>query len=139
MTGRVIFQWGSIYNVTPASRERHGTERPEETDYSVTQMLRDLKWQPLADRRRDQRLILLYKTVNGLVAIPTDSMFEFNTRPARTAHSKSIKRAIRTHIRTHLHQQPSSIGINFRTKPCLLKVKDILANKSLQRTHSPLK
>ena len=58
---------------------------------SVTQMLRDLKWQPLADRRRDQRLILLYKIVNGLVAIPTDSMFEFNTRPARTSHSKSIK------------------------------------------------
>ena len=58
---------------------------------SVTQMLRDLKWQPFADRRRDQRLILLYKIANGLVAIPTDSMFEFNTRPARTSHSKSIK------------------------------------------------
>ena len=58
---------------------------------SVTQMLRDLKWQPLVDRRRDQRLILLYKIVNGLVAIPTDSMLEFNSRPSRTTHSKAIK------------------------------------------------
>ena len=33
-------------------------------DSSGTAMLQDLKWQPLADRHRDQRLILLYKIIN---------------------------------------------------------------------------
>ena len=42
-------------------------------DSSVTAMLQDLKWQPLADRRRDQRLILLYKIINGLGGNPRRS------------------------------------------------------------------
>ncbi|KAK3108978.1 hypothetical protein FSP39_020141 [Pinctada imbricata] len=50
-----------------------------------------LKWRPLADRRRDLRLVLLYKLVHDLVAIPADSLFEYNTRSSRTQHSKSIK------------------------------------------------
>jgi hypothetical protein len=41
-------------------------------DYSssVTTMLENLKWQPLEERRMNTRLCLLYKAVNGLVAIP---------------------------------------------------------------------
>jgi hypothetical protein len=36
-------------------------------DSSVTAMLQDLKWQPLADRRRDQRSILLLK-INSILS-----------------------------------------------------------------------
>ena len=40
---------------------------------SVTEMLRNLEWEPLEHRRAAQRLILIYKSVNKLVAINTDS------------------------------------------------------------------
>ena len=58
---------------------------------SVTKMMEDLKWQPLSERRRDQRLVLLYKIVHGLVAIPADQLFKYNTRPSRTQHHRAIK------------------------------------------------
>jgi hypothetical protein len=53
-------------------------------------MLQDLKWQPLADRRRDQQLILLYKIINGLVAIPADQHIQPNPRPSRNRHTKTL-------------------------------------------------
>ena len=39
------------------------------TTSSVTQMLHDLGWRDLSDRRRDLRLALLYKVVTGHVAV----------------------------------------------------------------------
>jgi hypothetical protein len=44
----------------------------------VTSMLKELKWQPLAECGRDQRLCLLYKIVNDLVAIPADQRIIYN-------------------------------------------------------------
>jgi len=41
---------------------------------SVTQMLHDLGWRDLSDRRRDLRLALLYKVVTGHVAIGPDQI-----------------------------------------------------------------
>ena len=38
-------------------------------DYSVTDMIHELNWQSLEDRRRDARLVMFFKTVNRLVAI----------------------------------------------------------------------
>ena len=32
--------------------------------------MQELKWKTLEDRRKDLRLILMYKIVNGLVAVP---------------------------------------------------------------------
>ena len=58
-------------------------------DCSVTAMLQDLKWQPIADRRRDQRLVLLYKIIIGLVAIPGDQHIQPNPRPSRNRHTKT--------------------------------------------------
>ena len=43
---------------------------------SVTQMMHDLKWKPLESRRRENRLVLLYKIINNLVAIPPDKHLE---------------------------------------------------------------
>ena len=53
-------------------------------------MLPDLKWQPLADRRRDQRLILLYKIINGLVAVPADQHIQPNPSASRNRHTKTL-------------------------------------------------
>ena len=55
------------------SIQRRGT-RFVQKDYqrasSVTAMMNELGWKPLAHRRREQRLTLLIKIINGLVAIP---------------------------------------------------------------------
>jgi len=44
------------------------------TTSSVSQMLHDLGWRNLKDRRRDLRLALLYKIVTGHVAINPDQI-----------------------------------------------------------------
>jgi len=44
------------------------------TTSSVTQMLHDLGWRDLSDRRRDLRLALLYKVVTGHVAVGPDQI-----------------------------------------------------------------
>ena len=41
---------------------------------SVTQLLTELDWSQLADRRRVARLSMFFKAVHGLVAIPTDKL-----------------------------------------------------------------
>ena len=43
-----------------------------------------LKWQPLEDRRRIQRLAFLYKILHHKVAVPMSSIdLVYNSRPAR--------------------------------------------------------
>ena len=37
---------------------------------SVTEILRNLEWEPLAQRRKKSRLVLFYQTINGTVAVP---------------------------------------------------------------------
>jgi hypothetical protein len=58
---------------------------------SVTAMMNELGWKPLNERRKKQRLVLLFKIVNDLVAIPADNNIEYNQRPSRTSNSKQIK------------------------------------------------
>lgn len=59
---------------------------------SVTNMMKSLGWKPLAERRREQRLLLLFKIVNDLVALPTDSLdLELNNRTQRKLNSKCFK------------------------------------------------
>ena len=41
---------------------------------SVTQMLQDLNWKPLKDRRRDIRLALLLKIIKGNIAVETEGI-----------------------------------------------------------------
>ena len=61
-------------------------------DYSssVTTMLENLKWQPLEERRMNTRLCLLYKAVNGLVAIPVQQYLIPLSRPSRHSNSLSF-------------------------------------------------
>jgi len=57
----------------------------------VTDMLRKLELQPLQDRRRDIRLVLLYRVVMGLVpALPPDQ-FLVRQRPRRNIKAKTFK------------------------------------------------
>ncbi|KAH3783699.1 hypothetical protein DPMN_161642 [Dreissena polymorpha] len=56
-------------------------------------MLIELKWQPLKDRCRDQRLVFFHKIIYDLVAVPADNLLEVNKRKPRNPYSKSIKQA----------------------------------------------
>jgi hypothetical protein len=53
-------------------------------------MMNELGWKPLNVRRKEQRLGLLFKILNDLVAIPADNNIEYSQRPSRTSNSKQL-------------------------------------------------
>ena len=53
---------------------------------SITGILEELKWETLQKRRKDNRLILLYKGLKGKARIPTDDLIPKNRR-CRNQHS----------------------------------------------------
>ena len=57
---------------------------------SMTGILGQLKWESLKERRKDSRLILLYKGLIGKARIPTDDLFPKNRR-CRNQHSLAFQ------------------------------------------------
>ncbi len=53
---------------------------------SVTDMLKNLKWEPLNDRRRNARLVLLLQIISGEVDIPVDPEYLEEGRRGRYKH-----------------------------------------------------
>ena len=53
---------------------------------SMTDILGQLKWESLKKKRKDNRLILLYKGLNGKACVPTDDLIP-RTRRSRNQHS----------------------------------------------------
>ena len=45
-----------------------------ERDVSPTELLQDLGWGTLAERRKEQRLTMMYKIKNNLVAVPSTQL-----------------------------------------------------------------
>ena len=58
---------------------------------SVTNMMQGLGWQKLENRRREARLVLLYKVVHGLVAIPHKGHIEKNKSKTRAKNTQRLK------------------------------------------------
>ena len=56
----------------------------------MTGILGQLKWESLKKRRKDNRLILLYKGLKGKARIPTDDLIP-KTRPGRNQHSSAFQ------------------------------------------------
>ena len=80
---------------------------------SVTQLLRELHWASLADRRRHSRLILIFKILNGLAAVPpADIDIVLSERRHRKDHQKKIDRPRASHKHSPLWNTTS-----FRTIP----------------------
>ena len=77
---------------------------------SVTAMMNELGWKPLAHRRREQRLTLLFKI------IPATDHIVFNKRPSRSGHINKLKLLPPTLIytRTHFSLEPLKIGIHYQ-------------------------
>ena len=57
---------------------------------SMTGILGQLKWESLKKRRKDNRLILLYKGLKGKARIPTDDLIP-KTRRGRNQHSLAFQ------------------------------------------------
>ncbi len=82
-------------------------ERPE---FSVSGMVRELGWDSLQDRHRNARLALLFKAVNGEVAIPISKFVTTQDRCTRGASTSNFK-----HIRANT--QPYRHSFTVRTIP----------------------
>ena len=57
---------------------------------SMTGILGQLKWESFKKRRKDNRLILLYKGLKGKVSVPADDLIP-KTRRCRTQHSRHFR------------------------------------------------
>ena len=57
---------------------------------SMTGILGQLKWESLKKRRKDNRLILLYKGLKGKASVPTDDLIP-KTRHCRNQHSMAFQ------------------------------------------------
>ena len=58
---------------------------------SVTQMIKNLNWRMLEQRRMDRRLTLMYKITYDLVAIPAADYLIPNTRQSRHNHLQAYR------------------------------------------------
>ena len=58
---------------------------------SVTEMVKQLGWQSLEQRRADTRLCLFYKVIHGLVAVPLPDYIHYSNRISRYCHSMTFR------------------------------------------------
>ena len=98
----------------------------------MTGILEHLKWASLKKRRRDSRLILLYKGLMGKASIPTDDLIPL-VRRCRNDHSMAYQVPIaNTDIyKCTFSPRPLGIGMYFKTLSSLLKVPRMVLLSSL--------
>jgi hypothetical protein len=58
---------------------------------SVTDMLADLEWKSLKERRKEARLIMLYKVINNKVALDSSQLKPSNSTSTRNSHNLTYK------------------------------------------------
>ena len=58
---------------------------------SATQIVQDLGWRTLKQRRADACLCLFYKVVHGLVAVPLPDYIQYSNRISRHCHSMTFR------------------------------------------------
>ena len=58
---------------------------------SVTEMVKNLGWRTLEQRRADAGLCLFYKVVHGLVAVPLPDYIQYSNRISRYCHSMTFR------------------------------------------------
>ena len=59
---------------------------------SVTQMIKDLQWQSLHERRAHNKVVLMYRIVYGLIAIPAAPPFLYPSDEPTRGHHLQFKR-----------------------------------------------
>ena len=69
---------------------------------SITEMLNELNWPSLQERRKQARLILLYKIVNHLLLVPNRCLPSLNQTATRTHHDQKFNH-IQASVNTYLY------------------------------------
>ena len=107
-------------NINKIEKVQRMAARLVSNDYSlyssVTDMLSNLRWRSLENRRTDTRLVMFYKIVYGLVAIPLPSYFEHREVKTRHMHSLSY-RQIYTSVcsyKYYFFQYPLFFGTSYQ-------------------------
>ena len=83
------------YNSDKVERVQHRAARFVKGRYSryssVSDMLDVLGWTPLSQRRREARLILFYKTSNGLAQVPFEGVLVEAYKGTRRKHNMKFR------------------------------------------------
>ena len=101
---------------------------------SVTDMVNTLQWPPLAERRLKSRLVIFYKIVHCLIAVPADHILTPTDSRTRSTHSLSYK---------HLQTTKDTYKWSFFPPYCnLLEFSPIISSsvkisRHIQRTAVP--
>ena len=69
---------------------------------SITDMLNELNWPSLHERRKQARLILLYKIVNHLLLVPNRCLPSLNQTATRAYHNQKFNH-IQSSVNTYLY------------------------------------
>ena len=69
---------------------------------SITDMLNELNWPPLQERRKQARLILLYKIVNHLLLVPNRCLPSLNQTATRAHHDQKFNH-MQSSVNTYLY------------------------------------
>ena len=75
----------------PSAEQQDGPLVIIDKSSSVTEMLRDLRWRPLDQRRIDTHLVMKYKITYDLVAIPVSEYLTPNLRQSKFIHSLAYR------------------------------------------------
>ena len=75
---------------------------------SVTDMLADLQWKPLQERRKEARLIMLFKVINNKIALDNSQLIPLNSTSTRNTHDLSYQIP---YCRTQYRQQSFPLTI----------------------------
>ena len=93
------------------------TQNSYSTYASVTQMQNELGLRSLEQRRADARVIMLFKIVHGLVAIPLPSYFEQPCRRTRHSHPLAL-RQIHTSVNYYKYSFFPAAVVYWNKLPC---------------------
>ena len=58
---------------------------------SATQIVQDLGWHTMEQRRADARVCLFYKVIHGLVTVPLPDYIQYSSRISRYCHSMTFR------------------------------------------------
>ena len=95
----------------------------------MTGILGQLKWESLKKRRKDNRLILLYKGLKGKASVPTDDLIP-KTRRARNQHFMAFQTPI-ANTDVYKGRFFSQTTRDWNALPRLLKIQRIVLLSSL--------
>ena len=135
LPSRKLNKYSGINAAQFVSNNPYNRQNPK----SVTTMLQQLNWPTLEDRHKASDLILMYKVVNSLVAVPV------NYLPPRSPRYADCIRFIAYHCRLNVYQHlffprnvipwnrlPDSTELGWLQTHCPARTQDVMYSGTVQ-------